>query len=365
MRKERYNHISKEMIEKLYINENLSGKETSLQLGVDPTKLHYLLDKYKITKPKRLKITKELLVDLHYNQKKSQSEIGRFLGLTRHSIFNYFKKFDIHTIYYNSSPEISKDELYRLYIIEEKEANDIAKLFNVNPCVIKKRLKSYNINKRKIQASKFKYEELFELYIRQNKTSYEIAEILNSNPNSVIKTLKKYNISIRKACKRNYKDKIKTNCLNCGKELLRHPNYIKRIGRQYCSVECKNHWISNNLVGPNHLNFKGYISDYGKEWGSIKRKIRKRDKVCKMCGKNKSNSRNLDVHHIIPFRLFGAENHEKANNFLNLACYCNKCHKKAENLSRLIWDQEFFDKSKILETMPINSKELDCHSVYR
>jgi predicted HNH restriction endonuclease len=37
-------------------------------------------------------------------------------------------------------------------------------------------------------------------------------------------------------------------------------------------------------------------------------------------------SRQLDVHHIIPFRKFGIERYQEANSLSNLICYCNLCH---------------------------------------
>jgi 5-methylcytosine-specific restriction endonuclease McrA len=53
--------------------------------------------------------------------------------------------------------------------------------------------------------------------------------------------------------------------------------------------------------------------------------------TCQNCSKTKEMlGKNLDVHHIIPFRNFGVGRHEEANRLYNLISYCNKCHKIIE-----------------------------------
>lgn len=101
--------------------------------------------------------------------------------------------------------------------------------------------------------------------------------------------------------------------------------------------------ISESLTGKempwhkgekNHNWNGGYQPRYGYSWTrKLKRKIRERDnRECQVCGKTKKESeRKLDVHHIVPFKKFGTENHEKANREENLITLCRGCHMKVEN----------------------------------
>jgi len=75
-------------------------------------------------------------------------------------------------------------------------------------------------------------------------------------------------------------------------------------------------------------------NDYGSEWPKIRERVRTRDGFrCQMCGRAE-NSRQHDVHHKTPFRMFrdatGKIMREQANRLDNLVTLCPECHKKAE-----------------------------------
>lgn len=75
-------------------------------------------------------------------------------------------------------------------------------------------------------------------------------------------------------------------------------------------------------------------NDYGPEWPTTRERARARDGFrCQACGRPET-TRQHDVHHKIPFRMFrdGAGNiqREQANRLDNLITLCPECHKKAE-----------------------------------
>ena len=127
---------------------------------------------------------------------------------------------------------------------------------------------------------------------------------------------------------------IDTPCKQCGKNVLCPPNRLKKAKYGiFCSHECNNLWKSLNLTGDKIYNFKGgYENYYGPTWAGAKKLTRIRDNnTCQNCFRNKAScGKNMDVHHIIPFRVFGVDKHEEANSLSNLICYCNVCHKILE-----------------------------------
>ncbi|WP_234796332.1 HNH endonuclease [Mycobacteroides chelonae] len=60
---------------------------------------------------------------------------------------------------------------------------------------------------------------------------------------------------------------------------------------------------------------------YGPGWKNRRAEIRKRDKVCRACGKTPEQNRAaLHVHHLKPFRYGGTNRPE------NLVALCDSCH---------------------------------------
>lgn len=109
--------------------------------------------------------------------------------------------------------------------------------------------------------------------------------------------------------------------------------------RRCCSRECYAQWVSDNglYTGPNNHNWKGGASPeyYGPDWRPAMRAARERDKVCRGCGVGPDElGRELDVHHLTPFRTFGVERHREANDLANLVALCPACHKRWEHSGR-------------------------------
>lgn len=127
-------------------------------------------------------------------------------------------------------------------------------------------------------------------------------------------------------------------CPICGKVYEAKQSQAKR-GRRCCSRKCQGIWHSENNVvtGPNNPHWKsGRVPDYyGPNWPRTQRAVRERDQVCLGCGVSPEElGRELDVHHLTPFRDFGLERYEEANRLDNLVALCPACHKRWEHSGR-------------------------------
>lgn len=91
-----------------------------------------------------------------------------------------------------------------------------------------------------------------------------------------------------------------------------------------------------SIAGENHPKWVGgHDYFYGDSWTeSLKEDIRERDGYeCCECSVSQSElDYSLHVHHKIPFRMFGTEKHERANDPANLMSLCVSCHTRKDNL---------------------------------
>jgi len=104
--------------------------------------------------------------------------------------------------------------------------------------------------------------------------------------------------------------------------------------RETCSLECFGVRHSERISSEDNPRWKGgWEPYYGPVWERQKHRARHRDQHrCQRCGVTRADlDREPDVHHIIPFRVFGVDDHEKANRLSNLITLCPPCHKTVEN----------------------------------
>lgn len=92
--------------------------------------------------------------------------------------------------------------------------------------------------------------------------------------------------------------------------------------------------MSESTRGEANPRWKGGVDPYyGSEWSMARRKARRRNEVCQNCGAGDETAR-LEVHHIIPLRLFEqsdiAEKND-AHDLSNLVTLCRACHMEAEH----------------------------------
>lgn len=123
---------------------------------------------------------------------------------------------------------------------------------------------------------------------------------------------------------------VKINCNYCNIEFETKQHRVNRVNNKFCGAECSSKFHSESLLysGENHHNYKGNRPKYyGANWHPQRNKARKLANYnCVNCGISEEElGRELDVHHVIPFRTFN--NYTEANELDNLKCLCSKCHR--------------------------------------
>lgn len=158
-------------------------------------------------------------------------------------------------------------------------------------------------------------DELLRLYVTEEKNSLEIAKIYNTTANTVLRWLKNLNIptrTISASMKTHFKtkprqkgsttSKITKKCSICSKELQLWPYRVKenKTGLYFCSGKCRGAYQCENLKGENAYNWRGGIyTQLQKKRGharytTLRKKIIMRDGRCGLCGSRDE----LVVHHI-------------------------------------------------------------------
>lgn len=123
-------------------------------------------------------------------------------------------------------------------------------------------------------------------------------------------------------------------CNKLKKRLYCETKYSKL---HFCNNICKSLWLSENMCGENSILWRGGYNNYntyGLNWHRQRKLALFRDEnICQVCGITSEELKlNMDVHHIIPFRLF--ESYINANDLENLICLCRTCHSHEDNLFR-------------------------------
>ena len=226
---------------------------------------------------------------------------------------------------------LTKDFLYKEYIVNKKSTRKIAEEFKISKSAIWVACKKHSISMRilhclnSILTKSFLYKE----YIVNKKSCKTIAQEAGCGIVTVWKHLKINKIPRRPAAPRrgkynhNYVDgryNKKYYCIDCLKKGIK--TEISVCSGVYGGYRCRKHsmiYLYKNQIHPRYI--KGLIRKYPYKFNEIlKASIRERDNHrCQICGKStKKNGRKLDVHHI---------DYDKANlNPENLISLCRSCH---------------------------------------
>ncbi|WP_210608034.1 hypothetical protein [Priestia flexa] len=154
-------HIDKETLEKLYITENLSLKEIGERFGVSHNTISRRLKQYEIPerpkKTRKILIEKEVLEKLYIHDQLNPSEVGERLGIDRGTVTRLLKGYNIPLRTSKEGTKIAKEkkalkipkeELEQKYFQENSPIPKIAKEYGVSPSWMYTYFKKINIKIR-------------------------------------------------------------------------------------------------------------------------------------------------------------------------------------------------------------------------
>lgn len=164
---------------------------------------------------------------------------------------------------------ISRELLYSLYINRAMKRKDLADYLQVSETTIKDLLSKYNIKKDKdtIRKSLVKVniskDELYDLYITQNLSELDIADKYNVSKNTIINKLKEYSIIKSKEQK-----KLAFEQYSLEKYGTKHPTQSKKVKEKQKETNLKKYGSVSALQNKEvqektkHTNLEKYGSEY-------------------------------------------------------------------------------------------------------
>ena len=130
-------------------------------------------------------------------------------------------------------------------------------------------------------------------------------------------------------------EEVEVRCRECG-GLFSRPRWYAEGGVRlhFCSRQCRVAWEGEQVEEPFRLRLEGRPEYRGGNWEVQATRARERDGFrCEVCGITEAAlKRQLDVHHVVPFRLF--ESAADANRLSNLISVCRSCHRRLEEEGR-------------------------------
>ena len=158
--------IDLEKLRYFYETQDLTNKQIAKELNCSESHVVDVVRRYKMNKyDKYSHITREVLEDLYINQKLSMSQVAEKLGTYKSVIQRRIEKFNLRLGYNPCLVETNDSEIIRLYTEERVSAADVGKKLGIGESVVRKRLEKKGI---KIRRSKkdlaLTDEEIISLY---------------------------------------------------------------------------------------------------------------------------------------------------------------------------------------------------------
>jgi len=168
---------------------------------------------------------------------------------------------------------------------------------------------------------------LRELYHGEGMTQAEIAAHFDVTRPCIGKWLRRHDIETYDPNAPG--ERVRLICEWCGDNFETYPC---EADAQYCGPSCRASAVATEMWETRERPDEPVELYYGPEWEGRREAVRKRDNYrCQACGRPESDmSRELQVHHIQPFRTFG--DRERANRISNLVALCVACHNQWEGI---------------------------------
>ena len=236
---------------------------------------------------------------------------------------------------------ITKEQLYQLYIIENKTAKECVKFFECSNGLIRLKIKEYEIYKPKYlqnNCKKFNImkEKLYQLYIIENKTRKECAEFFGCSDPLIKQKIRKYGLQKPKHLQsKNVERKETLYCENCGSSFIvsRFRATNEKWKLRFCSHSCSSEF---RYLGEDHK--RAVLNSI-----SARRRCRIRDAFDETADQQKINEIyceakqlteetgiSYEVDHIIPISK-GGKHHEDNLQIITMSENRKKHNKIIEN----------------------------------
>jgi len=160
---EKKNNFNKEKLEELFYEKQLSKREISRLLKVPYKTIEYWMNKYGI-KSKTVQITKDGLEDLYIRKRLSMSRIASMYNVTSATILNKLRKYKLKTRTSSEAGKnnphparrkikIGKEALEKLYWEETLSQKEIGDILNCDQTTVAKWMKIWSIKSRTYKES--------------------------------------------------------------------------------------------------------------------------------------------------------------------------------------------------------------------
>lgn len=195
--------FTKEELYKLFITQNKTREECAAILGCTKSFISTCCKNWKINKVGN-RIKKDDLYSFYILEGHTIEECGQHFYCGRGGIHYYLDKYGIKKTRKQMADthildryKISKDDLYKLYIVDNLTIEECAKYFNCDELVIRRRLDRYGIKlkehsyERKHIISK---DELYRFFIRENHSLKETADKFGCSGATILLRCKEYGL---------------------------------------------------------------------------------------------------------------------------------------------------------------------------
>lgn len=287
-----------------------------------------------------MEITKELLEELYIVQELSPRDISEKLKISKRMINRKLKEFGIPLRDKKTAQRIAIKKWGERHRAQQTECNLQCELCGKDIYVKKSQLKA--------SAKHFCSASCSTKYYNQfKKRTGEYVECdyckkKHYKNQYVLKTFK--NHFCCKECHNKWMaensvgennpqyERISVECSYCGKELKRINSIVEKQEKHYCNKDCMSKHYVGLVCGENHPSWKGGYRGlyYGPNWKEVRQQARERDNhTCQRCGMTEEKlGHALPVHHIKPLR--ECDSWEDANVLDNLITLCPTCHGTVE-----------------------------------
>ncbi|MGF2716737.1 helix-turn-helix domain-containing protein [Bacillus cereus] len=187
--------LSKTELERLYIKEGLSDKQIGRQVGLSHSTVHRLRKKYEIeARPPKRAFTEEELKQLYLVEGKTDEQIAKSRGITAVAVAYLRKVYGIEAI---ERAIVSEETLLDLYVKQKMTDKEIAKRFGCSERTVSGLRKRFGIQANRKRCSLTK-EQVYNLYVEKGLSDNQIADLFNTYSAVISRLRERYGIQTRK-----------------------------------------------------------------------------------------------------------------------------------------------------------------------